>query len=143
MGRIFFALSVSLFCTLTANASGLVLQESGVEVSSIDFGDVNQGESATRYIRIFNDTNSVLELVDIAVAGPVSRGAAAITIGSCPWSLMWPGESCFIPVTFSPPHPGKFRGSIEISGAVYDLLLGTTVMEQKSVDIWGQDLPDR
>jgi len=91
---------------LERDGQRLVLRPS----STLDFGSIELGLSATRRFLLENQTNVRLE-VAVAVAGASFRAAAGLR---SPIALA-PGETATVEVTFEPQQAGLEEGVLEIS----------------------------
>jgi hypothetical protein len=103
----------------------------GVDSRPADFGTV--GTSSTRWFTVRNNGGQAAQMVrdagllggGFAYAGGVYPG----TNGSCS-STLTPGSSCQVTVTFTPPGPGTFAGTL---GITYDDGTGTTATATRAL----------
>ena len=119
-----------------AHASNAVVviadcDDCGVDSRPADFGTV--GTSSTRWFTVRN--NGALTAAMVRDAGLLGGGFAFAggnypgTNGSCSNTLA-PGMSCQVTVTFTPPGPGSFAGTL---GVAYDDGTGTTAIATRAL----------
>jgi hypothetical protein len=119
-----------------AHASNAVVviadcDDCGVDSRPADFGTV--GTSSTRWFTVRN--NGALTAAMVRDAGLLGGGFAFAggdypgTNGSCSNTLA-PGMSCQVTVTFTPPGPGSFAGTL---GVAYDDGTGTTALATRAL----------
>lgn len=94
--------------TLTASLSGTGISPLAISATSLDFGNVDVGATATQKLTVTNQTG-----VAQALATPAASGSFTITSG-CGSSLA-AQSSCTITVAFSPTSTGPQTGSVSYS----------------------------
>jgi len=83
--------------------------------SSVDFGTVLTGESATETVTVTNLGGDGDPSIDISGAAVTGSDADAFSAGSASQTTLAPGESADIPVTFSPSDAQATAATLEVS----------------------------
>jgi hypothetical protein len=90
--------------------------------SSVDFGDVNTGDSISRSVTIANASAADVSIGNISITGAgfsASGLSSGLTLG--------PGDTANLSVTFSPSSAGKVNGAIAIAQQAFPIPLKVTV----------------
>jgi hypothetical protein len=105
--------------SIKVGGSGLTIQQSAaiqgkpiilVDPMSIDFGTIRKGSSITRELHVLNQGGSPLSIVTVKVAGANPKQFGVRTNSS----IVSPGVSCTIGVTFAPTDRGTKSAVIKI-----------------------------
>ena len=95
--------------SLTATLTGTGIPDLAVSTSSLTFGNLDVGASATQSLILTNNASG-------PIAIPVTTTSGAFTEGSsCPASLT-AGASCTVVVTFKPPSTGPQSATFSLAG---------------------------
>ena len=111
-GRLFFLFLVLLLPLILSGCAGFVIGSSATSLqfspTTIDFGDVDVGTSATSLVALSNRSTASTNIAGLAVSG---QGFALRDKVTFPLSLGG-GSSKGVTVNFAPPSEGDFTGEL-------------------------------
>jgi HYDIN/CFA65/VesB family protein/glycosyl hydrolase family 123/carboxypeptidase family protein/Ig-like domain-containing protein len=93
--------------TLTVNAASYLLSASP---TSLSFGNVNTGSSSTLAVTLKNSGNSNVSISNIAISG-AGFNVSGVSAGT----ILTPGQSATLNVSFAPAATGSVTGSVTVA----------------------------
>ena len=97
-------------CTLLVDGGGAAAPEIAVAPSSVAFGDVPTGQSATSAVTVTNTGDA-----DLVVSGATVPGGAAFSVSAGGGAAtLAPGASRAVTVAFSPTEPGAYAAMLTV-----------------------------